>query len=79
MNIETRKYSLIEFLIDLRDETILSKIESAILSVKKNRIKQEFDPFTQEQLFDRAKISNDDYIAGNYKTQEQIEKESANW
>jgi len=79
MNIQTRKYSLIEYLIELRDETILSKIESAISSVTKNKIEQEFKPFTQEQLLDRAKKSNDDYIVGNYKTQEQIEQESANW
>lgn len=79
MNIQTRKYSLIEYLIELRDETILSKIETAISNVTKNKIEQKFKPFTQEQLLDRAKKSNDDYIVGNYKTQEQIEQESANW
>jgi len=79
MDIQARKYSLIEYLIGLRDETILSKIESAISSVTKNNIGQELESFTQEQLLDRAKKSNNDYIAGKYKTQEQLEKESANW
>ena len=79
MDIQTRKYSLIEYLIELRDETILSKIESAISRVTKNKIEKEFEPFTQEQLLDRAKKSNDDYVAGRYKTQEQLEKESAKW
>ncbi len=79
MNIQTRKYSLIEYLIELRDETILRKIESAISSVIKDKDEEDFEPFTQEQLLDRAKKSNDDYIVGNYKAQEQIEKESANW
>jgi len=79
MNIQTRKYSLIEYLIGLRDETVLSKIESAIESVTKNKNIQEFEPYTQEQLFNRAKKSNDDYVARNYKTQEQLENESANW
>ena len=79
MDIQTRKYSLIEYLIELRDETILRKIESAVSSLTKNKIEKEFEPFTEEQLLDRAKKSNDDYIAGNYKAQDQIEKESANW
>jgi hypothetical protein len=79
MDIQTRKYSLIEYLIRLSDETILSKIETAISSVKKNKIEQKIEPFTQVQLLNRARKSNDEYLAGNYKTQEQVEKESANW
>jgi hypothetical protein len=40
---------------------------------------QNFKPFTQQQLIERAKQSNQDYLNGNFKSQELIEKESENW
>ena len=79
MDIQVRKFNLIEYLIGLKDESILSKIESTIFNEKKVIAERDFEPFTQEQLLGRAKKSNDDYIAGRIKTQEQLEKESANW
>ncbi len=79
MDIQVRKFNLIEYLIGLKDEAILSKIESAIFDEKNKIAEKDFEPFSQEELLARAKKSNDDYIAGRYKTQEQLEKESANW
>ena len=76
MDIQARKLNLIEYLIALKDERILSRIESAVFEDKAKKV---FKPFSQEELLARAKKSNDDYIAGRYKTQEQLEKESANW
>jgi len=38
-----------------------------------------FKPFTEEQLIERAKKSNNDYLAGKFKTQEQLENESQKW
>ena len=79
MNIQARKYNLIEYLIELRDETILRKIETTISSVEKDGFQFNIEPLTDKQLRERAKKSSDDYISGNYKTQGQLEKESANW
>jgi len=79
MDMQVRKFNLIEYLIRLKDESILRKIEIAIFDEKSKVIKKTIEPFSQEQLIDRAKKSNDDYIAGKYKTQEQIEEESINW
>lgn len=72
MNIQVRKLNAIEYIIALKDEKVLSKIESAIVESQKREIK----PFTQKQLIERAKLSNKDYLAGSYKTQDQLETES---
>ena len=75
MNIQVRKLNAIEYIIALKDEKVLSKIESAIVESQKREIK----PFTQKQLIERAKLANKDYLAGRYKTQDQLERESENW
>jgi len=75
MNIQVRKLNAIEYIIALKDEKALSKIESAIVESQKREIK----PFTQKQLIERAKLANKDYLAGRYKTQDQLETESENW
>lgn len=75
MNIQVRKLNAIEYIIALKDEKVLSKIESAIVESQKKEIK----PFTQKQLIERAKLANKDYLAGRYKTQDQLETESENW
>jgi hypothetical protein len=80
MDIQTRKLNAIEYLAGLRDEKIFLKIESTITEARKIQIeKRNIKPFTQKQLIDRAKRSAQDYLSGNHKTQEQLEKESENW
>jgi len=78
MNLQTRKLNLIEYLIGLQDETSFGIIEESIKKSKKD-LDQSLKPFTQEELIERAKKSNKDYLAGNFKTQEQLEIESRNW
>jgi hypothetical protein len=75
MNLQVRKLNAIKYIIKLKDEKTFSKIESAIIESQQGEMK----PFTQKQLVDRAKRANGDYSSGNYKTQEQLEKESENW
>lgn len=36
-------------------------------------------PFTKEQLIERAKKSNSDYLSGKVKTQKQLGTESESW
>ena len=78
MDLQTRKLNAIGYLINLQDEKIFSKIESAIIDIQKHD-KRNLKPFTQEQIIDRAKQSNNDYLAGRVKTQQQLEIESENW
>lgn len=78
MDLQTRKLNLIEQLIGLQDEYIFKTIEDYIhKSLKLN--KRELKKFTQEELIQRAQESNTDYLAGNFKTQEQLEIESNDW
>ncbi len=74
MDLQTRKLNVIEYLIGLKDEKIFSKIESTI-----HEMKRDLKPFTQKQIVDRAKRSNDDYRAGKFISQDQLEKESDAW
>ena len=77
MDLQTRKLNLIEYLIGLQDENTFGIIEDTIKRTK--NLSQPIKPFTQEELIERAKKSNDDYLAGNFKSQEQLESESRNW
>ncbi len=80
MDLETRKLNAIEYLIGLRDEKILRRIESLINDIQiQKQHERKLKPFTEKQLIDRAKQSNKDYETGRFKTQEQLEKESDNW
>ena len=78
MDLQTRKLNLIEYLIGLQDENTFEIIEDTINKAK-NKLDQSLKPFTQKELIERAKKSNTDYLAGNFKTQEQLEIELKNW
>ncbi len=78
MDLQTRKLNVIEYLIGLTDESIFSIFEEIVnesksIDTKINR------PFTRQELIERAKKSNHDYLVGNFKEQEQLEAESKNW
>ncbi|WP_304064226.1 hypothetical protein [Pedobacter glucosidilyticus] len=76
MDLQTRKLNIIQYLIELKDEKLFNKIETII----KDKVgDKKMKPFTQEELLSRAKQANDDYLAGNVKTQEELEIESENW
>jgi hypothetical protein len=78
MDLQTRKLNAIKYLIHLQDEDVFKKIEETIFKTKDVREKA-FKPFTEKQLIERAGKSNKDYLAGKYKTQEQLETESQKW
>lgn len=78
MDLQTRKLNVIEHLLHLQDEDVMRKIEETIFKSKEESRKS-FKPFTEEQLIERAKKSNNDYLAGKFKTQEQLENESQKW
>jgi hypothetical protein len=78
MSNETRKLKVIKYLADIKDESILSRIESTIRQSKKSA-QSHPKPFTQKELISRAQKSNQDYLSGNVKSQEHLESESENW
>lgn len=73
MDLQTRKLNLIQYLIDLKDEKLFSKIESFITK------DQDLKPFTKDELMQRAEKSNQDYLAGKFISQEKLEIQSENW
>ncbi len=75
MNLQVRKLNAIEYIVGLKDEKILNKIEKAILESQQCELK----PFSKKQLIDRAIQSNSESSTGKFKTQEQLEAESENW
>ena len=79
MNIQARKYSLIEYLIELKDESLITKIESLISSEQDHETAPKYKPLTKNDLVLRANEANEDYISGRVKTQEQLESDSENW
>ena len=79
MNLETRKLNLITYLAQLQDENFFEKIENYILKSFEKEDYSEFRPFTSEELIDRIKQSEEDFKSGKFKSQQELEKLSANW
>ena len=78
MDLQTRKLNLIEYLVSTTDEKIIKIFEDMIISSRTDNDKT-FKPFTQEQLLDRAKKSNQDYLNGEFKSQDYVELDSQSW
>ena len=78
MDLQTRKLSLIEYLIHINDEDLLSKIEILVSkNLKKNA--NIYPVLTKEDLIERANESNEDYKSGKIISQNQLEKDSEIW
>jgi len=77
MDIQTRKLNLIEYMAGLDDENIISQIESIIEKSEISRDK--LPPFSREDLIKRAEVSNRDYKAGRFISQEELENDSKEW
>ena len=80
MDLQTRKLKAIKYLAGIQDEKVFNKIESILIEDRnKQKLQGKVEPFTQEQLIERANRSTKDYLSGKFKTQEELEQESENW
>jgi hypothetical protein len=77
MDIQTRKLNLISYLSRLQDEELIKNIEKFIL--QKQEKNDELMPFTIDELIQRIERSESDFKKGDFKTQDELEKLSANW
>ena len=76
LNIQERKFNIIEKLIILNDEEIFKQVEELISSsLHKTQPKR----FTKQELEHRAKISNENIEKGQIFSQDEVEKLSQNW
>jgi len=77
MDLHRRKLNLIEYMVGLDDENIISQIESII---EKSEITNDtLPPHSREDLIKRAEVSNKDYEAGRFISQEELEDDSKKW
>ncbi|MCF8347451.1 MAG: hypothetical protein K9G61_01440 [Bacteroidales bacterium] len=79
MDLNTRKEHLIEYLLELQDETIFERIEDSINKTRRLATKKSQSQLSSHELIDRAKKSNEDYLSGKFIDQGQLEKDSGNW
>ncbi len=79
MDLQTRKLNLITYLAQLQDEIFLEKIENYIYTKIGKDNYEDVKPFTVQELLNRVEKSEQDYKNGKYKTQDDLEKISANW
>ena len=78
MDLQTRKLNLIEYLVGITDEKIIKIFEDMIIQSIPNN-DDALKPFTQKELLDRAKKSNQDYLNGAFKSQDHVELDSQSW
>jgi hypothetical protein len=78
MDLQTRKLNLITYLAQIKDEILFDKLENYILK-REIENNPELKPFTVEGLINRIEKSELDFKNGNVKSQEDLERISANW
>lgn len=78
MNIQTRKYNAIEFLISNDDTVILSEIEN-IIKISKIQNKKKLHKFSEEEYKARASRAIQDIETGNMSKIEDLEQEIETW
>lgn len=76
MNLEARKLDVISFLISLKDEVMLNKIEKVINT--NNDLNSSY-PFSKDELVNRALKSEDDLANGRVISQGEVERISEKW
>jgi len=77
MDLQTRKLNLISYLAQLQDELFLEKLETYILKQEKEQ-QAELKQFTVEEFIKRIEKSELDFKNGRFKSQEELEKITAN-
>jgi len=66
-------------LAQIKDESILNKIESILLKGKTKDDKAAFTPFTLDEFIDRIEKSEQDFKEEKFKIQDELEKISEKW
>lgn len=78
MDLPTRKLNLITYLAQIKDEIFFNQLENYILK-REVELNPDLKPFTVEELINRVEMSELDFENGKFKSQEDLEKISANW
>ncbi len=70
MDIQTRKIKFVQKFLNIKDESLLLRFEELLNE-------QNLEPFTSEELNQRAEQSEKDFESGRYKTTEELLKKFA--
>jgi hypothetical protein len=80
MSIESVKLSLLEWLTQVEDKTIIVKLKKFRDEIELTQYERELKkPLTQKELIARTKKSEEDFRKGRFKTLDSVIKESKNW
>ncbi|MBI3189178.1 MAG: hypothetical protein HYZ33_00875 [Ignavibacteriales bacterium] len=79
MNIQTRKLNLIEWLLQVQDQTILEKIESLKQKAKVKAYESKLKPMSSVEFLARVQAAEDDIKQNRLMSQEDFCSESDNW
>jgi len=79
MDIQSRKIEFIQDFLKLQSEEAIIQLEKLLKKSQKTEKENSFKPFTVGELEDRISKSEQDFQNGRFKTQDELEKISANW
>ncbi len=79
MDIQTRKLNIIAYLAQLKDESLIQKIEKYIISSSEKINSADKKPMTIQELLDRIEKSEMDFKEGRVYSQDELENLSATW
>ena len=80
MGIEAIKLSLLEWLVQVEDKTILAQLKKFRDEVELAQYEKELKkPLTEKDLIARTKKSEEDYLKGRVKTIDEAVKISKSW
>jgi|688.fasta_scaffold2089828_2 hypothetical protein len=74
-NFKLRKLSLVEYLLNIQDEELFNAIATKI----EDSLKNSPNEFTQQELIERAQISNLQIKEGKVISHSDLENQSLNW
>lgn len=79
MNIAVKKVEIIEWLVQLKDESLLKKIEKLKNQSIKDSYESKLKPMTSKSYKAMLRESEEDYLKGRVTTQDNLEREVENW
>lgn len=79
MTLEARKFHLIEFLVTLRDESVISKVEDLLRKERVKAYEASLKPMSVDELKERAVAAEKDIKEGNLIDIEDLEKKMKDW
>ena len=79
MNIQAKKINIIEWLLQVQDQSIIEKIEMLQKKARLKTYEDKLKPMSQAEFHVRIQSAEEDIKQGRLISHEDLEKESDNW